>query len=364
MTKINFDVGVISKLNTKGFKNVLVLTGTQFSLEIFEKNIKGLIKSNCHVYASIPVNLNDYDVYAVMNYVADKNIDCIISVGVESVMDCGRLTSMLMTHGGFLHDYLPGGKIGPLGITPDVIHHITVPIMPAAGYEISSYASFRCMGEKKMLISPYLVPKATYIDPMLMRNLPPELWAVLGFDCFATSLMAYTSVLANPTSDAYAWQALESYACCYKKLLQDPGNIEHIKHAASASINAFLAANYSSTGAVHAIADALCARFGFRYGIALALVCSEVCAFNYDANQERFDKVVGLLGSKGGSAKAIKDAIDNLIKEEGIQLPSLKDKLTDSEIEKIARSSMNYAMNGNIKRMTEVDVAEILRRLP
>ena len=363
-TKINFDVGVINKLDVSKFRNVLVLTGTQYSLEIFEKKIRPLIKkTNCHVFTSIPVHLTDTIVYSVMNFAADKKIDCIISVGVESVMDCGRLVSLLLSHGGFLHDYLPDGRYGYYGITPYMIHHITVPIMPAAGYEISSYASFRINGDKQMLISPYLIPKATYIDPCIMTNLPPDLWAVLGFDCFTTALMAYVSAYANPTSDAFAEQALISYAEFHKKLMQEPNNIEYIKHAAIASINSFLAANYSGTGPVHAIADVLSAKFGFRYGTALAMVCPEVCAFLYNANKQRFDKVVHMLGEKGGSSAAIKNAISKLIRDKGIQLPSLTGKLSSGEIEKLARDSINYAMSGSIKKVTEQDVVKILGRL-
>ena len=363
-TKINFDVGVIGKLDVRKFKNVLVLTGMQYSLEIFEKQVRPLIKkANCHVFTSIPVHLTDSVVYSVMNYAVDKKIDCIISVGVESVMDCGRLVSLLLSHGGYLHDYLPGGKVGPYGIMPNVIHHITVPIMPAAGYEISSYASFRIDGDKKMLISPYLVPKATYIDPNIMKNLPPDLWAVLGFDCFATSFMAYVSAYANPTSDAFALQALGSYADYYAKIIREPSNIEHIKHAAIASINAFLAANYSGTGAVHAIADALSAKFGLRYGTALAMVCPEVCAFLYPANKQRFDHVMKMLGGKGGSAVSVKNTISELINKNGIQLPPLIGKLSTEEVDKLARESMNYAMRGSAKKMTEKDVKGILGRL-
>ncbi|MCL2570206.1 MAG: iron-containing alcohol dehydrogenase [Firmicutes bacterium] len=364
-TKINFDVGVIKELDVNSFKNVLVLTGTQYSLEIFEKHIKPLIKTNVHVYANIAAtNLTEHSVYSVLNFASGNNIDCIISVGVESVMDCGRLTSLLLTHGGFLHDYIPGGTMGPIGITPNVIYHITVPIMPAAGYEISSYASFMQSNEKKMLISPYLIPKATYIDPMLMTGLPPDLWAVLGFDCFTTAMMAYVSIYANPTSDAYAEQALKSYIQFSKKIIAKPADIELIKHAAAASINSFLAANYSCTGPVHAIADVLAAKFGMRYGIALAMVCAEVCAFCYDASPERFDSVVKMLGGKGGSGTAVKKTIEKLIKDVGIQLPSLKGKIKDNEYEKFAHEAMNYAMKGCAKQMSVRDIEALLRRLP
>jgi len=361
-TKINFDVGVIQKLDVSMYKNVLVLTGTNFSLDIFEKKIKQNIKTKYHVYPNICSNLTDTLVYQVVNFAMGNEIDCIVSVGVESVMDCGRLVSLLLSHGGFLHSYLQGGKVGPLGITSNMIPHITIPTMPAAGYEISSYASFRMNGIKQLLSSPYLVPKATYIDPLIMTNLPKDLWEIILFDGFATSLMAYVSAYANQTSDAYALQALDSYINHSRKILQEPNNIEYIKHACAESLNAYLAVNYSSTGAVHAMADAIVARFGMRYGTALACVCSEVCAFLYDSNQERFDHISKMLGGEVGSAKAIKASIDKLIKEVGIHLPSFK--LSQSEVEKLAMASMNIAMRGSTKQMTEQDVIAILRRLP
>jgi len=362
-TKINFAPGVISSLDVNAFKNVLVLTGTQYSLEIFEKQIRPLIKANVHVYPNICSNLTDHVIYGALNFASDKNIDCIVSVGPAAVMNCGRFVSLLLTHGGFLHDYLPGGTIGPQGIHPNKIYHITVPTMPSAGYEISNFAHFYHGTDKHMILSPYLIPKATYIDPLIMRKLPAELWSVLGFDCFATALMAYVSMYANPTSDAYATQAMASILTCHKKVMKDPDNIEHIMQMCAASINSFLATNYSSTGAIHAIGSALAARFGFQYGTALALVAAEVCSFCYTSNKRRFDEVAKSLGVQGGSATAIKSAINGLIKKMGVKLPKLKGKISDGEIEKIAYSSLNHSMRGNSKELGWPDIVKILGRL-
>jgi len=362
-TKINFAEGVIHTLDLNAFKNVLVLTGTQYSLEIFEKKIRPLIKTNCHVYPSITTNLTDYVIYGALNFASDKNIDCIISVGPQAVMNCGRFVSLLLTHGGFLHDYLPGGTIGPHGIHPNKIYHITVPTMPSAGYEIANFAHFYYGTDKYMVSSPYLIPKATYIDPLIMRGLPSDLWAVLGFDCFITAMAAYVSMYANPTSDAYAKQAMETFLAIYKKLLQNPQDTELIKQMCAASINSFLATNYSSTGAAHAIAAALAARFGFQFGTALAVVAGEVASTCYASNKERFDYVAKLIGATTTGGPAIKSAINNLIKQLGIKAPKLKDKFNDVEIEKLAYSSMNCSMKGNAKTLNVKDVIKILGRL-
>jgi alcohol dehydrogenase len=363
-TKINFDVGVIKKLDLRPFKNVLVIAGTENSLRIFETKVKPLIKPKFHVFTNIPVKLTDYVVYSVYNYACDKKIDCILSVGADAVMECGRLIGLLLSQGGYLHEYLPGQRIGPHGILPSKVHHITVPTQIAAGYEISNSAGFFINEEKKIIESPNLIPDATYIDPQLMAGMPAELWAVRGFECFTTALMAYVSKLANPTSDAYAKTALDSYINHFNGLLKAPDDVELIKHAAAASINSFLAANFSSRGAAHAIADALMARYGFRYGVALAIVCAEVVAYCYEEASPKLDDVAAMLGMKGGSKAALKNAIKKIVEQSGINVPSLAGKLKDSDIEKLAAASMNYAMRGNAKEMKAADVAKLLRRLP
>ena len=348
-TKINFDVGVIAELDVTQFKNILVIAGTQKALEAFEKKVKPHIKKPFRIFENVPVNLTDYVVYNAYNYANDEKVDCIISVGGEAALDCGKIVAMLLSQGGYLHDYLPGGKIGPHGIMPGRVHHITVPAMPAAGYEISNTACFVINGEKKTISSPHIIPDVTYIDPHVMDEMPLDLWASRGVDCFVTALMAYVSKNANAMSDAYAEKAIESYLKAWQKLSKKPGDHELIKHAAVASMNAFLASNFAGRGAVHAVADVLAGRFGFRYGIALALVAPEVCKFVQDANPKKFKSV-------GDISKIIKNA--------GVGAVSLKGKLNEEEIEKIASMCLANEAIHNPKRMELVDVKEILRRLP
>jgi len=358
-TKINFDIGIVKKINVNSFKNILVLTGTQYSLEIFEKQIASKIKTKYHVFHSIPASLTDNIVYSVLNYCYGKKIDCIITVGPGSVMNCGRLISLLLSHGGFLHDYVPGGTLGPYGVTGNMLYHITVPTMPAAGYEITNNVEVKIGAEKHIISSPNFIPQETYIDPQIMTNLPSDLWAVNGFDCFATALMAYVSRYANPTSDEYAMNALNTYLKYSGKLLKDPNNIEYIKQMCTASMNSFLATNFSSVGAIHAITHAVAAKFGFRFGTALAILAAEVCDYCYDSNKNRFDEITKMLGGKN-----IKQAIKGLIGQMDIKVPSIKKQLDQSILEKLAYASMNPAMQGNAKELAIEDVITILRRLP
>ena len=323
-TKINFDSGVLENIDLSKFKSILVITGTQHSLGVFEEKVRPVLNKKAKkfiVWTNISSNLTDSEVYMVMNFASGNNIDCVISVGADAVMDCGRLVSLLLSHGGFLHDYLPGGSIGPNGVTAQVMHHITIPTMPSAGSEISSRALFRHSGKIEKISSPYLVPDEAFIDPLIMTNLPGDLWAIRGFDAFATAIDAYICKMANDVSDAFAVSTLESYIKHARNLVKRPDNIENIKHACAASMNAFLAGNYSNSAYISIVANALVSKLGVRRGVAQAIVCGEVCAYLYRLNPVRFDKIAEMLGGQGGSGTAVKKEINRLVKDLGIKLP-------------------------------------------
>ena len=318
--KVNFDVNAFkTDLDLSAFNHVLVITGTQNSLRAFETKVRPVLeakKVNFKVFTNISANLTEHEVYSVVNYVKGDEIDCILSVGADAVMDCGRLVSLLLSHGGFLHDYLPGGSVGPAGITEKVIHHKTVPTMPAAGSEISNQSTVRIGGQSVIIASPFLIPDEAFVDPKLMTDMPGDLWAIRGFDGFATALGAYVSEKANEFSDTYALPALQSYIGHARYLVKDPNNLGNIRHACVVSMNAFLAASYSGTGLYCIIANSLVSRLGIRRGVAQALICPQTSAHLYEKNPARFDEVAKMLGGKD-----IKDAITKLVKSLGIQLP-------------------------------------------
>lgn len=358
--KINLDIGVIRSLNVNMFKNVLVLTGTYYSKKVFESVIKPLIKTNFHVYSNISPNPTDGTVYSIAQFARGKEIDCILSIGGGSVMDCGRMVSLLLSHAGMLHEYLIGGTIGPMGITNDVIYHITVPTISGTGAEISDSASFIMNHTKQIVTSPYLTPKSTYLDPDIMKGIPSKLWAGILFECFATALAAYVSTFANPVSDAFAEEALKGYAAYSAKLLKNTDNLEYIKQMEVASINAFLAASYSSKGAVHAIADVLSARYNVQYGVALAMVCAEVNELCYKSNKKKYDKAMEIVGI---SSKDIKTVIKKLIAKSGIEMPSLESKVDKEDLTELASACINYRMGGNPKNLTVLEISKILEGL-
>lgn len=360
-TKINLDNGIIKSLKLDDYKNILVLTGPKNSLEVFNENIKPSITTSFHIYSKITTNPEENDVYNIVNFARDKNIDLILSVGGGAVMDCGRMVSLLLSHGGLLHEYVEGGTIGTMGITPTLIKHITIPTISGSGAEIASKAVFKRADKFFTINSPFLCPDETYVDPTLMVGVPKRLWSNLIFHGFTMALEAYVSTYATYVSDMFAKDALEAYISTIKPLLSDTTNLDNIKKIVVASLNALVAKNMSSGGALSAIANSLGAQLNLHHGTALALLLPQVSQQNYESNTSKYDKVLQMLNAK--KSTTINKALQDFLSDCGVWLPSIKARLNDDMVNLIATNSINSTMFGNPKEYNKQDVIKVLKSL-
>lgn len=359
--KVNLDAGIIKTLDVNQYKNVLVLTGV-LSKNVFMEKIQPSIKTKCHIFSDILQTPTDTLIYNIVHFAKSKKIDCILSVGDEAVMDSGRLVNLLLSNGGFLHEYVADGAVGR-AVTASPIRHITVPVINGNGAEISSIATFIMNKQRKEIGNPFLIPYATFIDPELMTGTAGKIWSIISFECFANALAAYVSAFANPTSDAFSEMALKGYMEYAHKLSQEPDNIEYIKQMAVASMNAFLAMSFSSRGAAHAIASVLSAKFNIQFSLALVMVAGDVHGMSYEFNKEKYDKVAALMGEPTGNMKQL---LKKLIIKQGMVMShiSVQDNMDDSLWEKLAYECFSYIMRGNPKILTMEEVVKILKRLP
>jgi len=319
-TRINLDVGIADRFDIGKHKNILVLAGAFYSPQQFAKYLEPAfreLKVKYHVFTGIPVNLTAEVVHTATNFARTKNIDLIVSCGGASPMDCGKLVSLLLAQGGSLQEYIAGKEM-----KPNVIPHYTFPTICGRGAEISPTAYFIFNREKKFLSSACLVPKVTYIDPMVMTGIPKILWACVAFECFATALSAYVSPGASPRSDAFALVALNHYLKFIPKLLKDPNNVDVIREVIVASINASVAAGLTGPDELHLLAGNLCAAHNLRNGIALAITAGDFYARQYKSNKAKFDKVLSIMKSEDD----IKTTIEKHIKKLGLVLPPIPKK--------------------------------------
>ncbi|MCL2539890.1 MAG: iron-containing alcohol dehydrogenase [Firmicutes bacterium] len=356
-TKISLSVGCVQDLKVNKFKNVLVLTGSKNSPQVFVAYVAPLIKTKYHVYSGIGSNPTASDIYEITNFARSKKIDCILSVGGGSVADTGKLVCLLLGQGGLLHEYVVGGTLGPLAIMPNPMHHITIPTICGTGAEVSATASFVLNNKSVSIISPFLAPKETFIDPNLMRGAPGKIWSAVGFECFASALEAYVSTYATTASDVFCLEAFKGYLSVCFKLLKDPSNVKLIETFAYASLNSLVASNLASRGAVNALGQVISANLGIQNGVALAMVCGAVCKHNYSANKSKYNTVKAMLGAE--KAANIKTVINELLDKLELTRPKLGARLTDKLAYSMAIESINPAMRGNPKGFTVDEAYEI-----
>jgi len=108
-------------------------------------------------------------------------------------------------------------------------------------------------GTKIPLASCYLLPHATVLDPRMMLTLPALVTAATAMDALTHAVEAYTSLAANPMSDAYATVAIQKINRYLLAVMDNPQDSQGRLELAQASTMAGIAFSNSSVGMVHAL---------------------------------------------------------------------------------------------------------------
>lgn len=139
-----------------------------------------------------------------------KNIDCVVSIGGGSVLDCAKAVAAMLPVNGSVKEYLEG--VGSKLPTGETVAHIAVPTTSGTGSEATKNAVISEIGEqgfKRSLRHDNYIPNLVLLDPTLMITCPSSVTAACGLDAFTQLLESYVSTKASPVTDALAWHGLE-----------------------------------------------------------------------------------------------------------------------------------------------------------
>jgi alcohol dehydrogenase class IV len=149
---------------------------------------------------------------------------------------------------------------------------------------------------KKGVISPYLVPDASYIDPLLTVTVPPNVTAFTGMDALIHCIEAYANLFAHPVTDLYALQGIKLIGASLKLAYDNGSDLEARAKMALGSLYGGLCLGPVNTGAVHALSYPLGSEFHVPHGIANSLMLIPVMKFNLPAMPERYAQIALALG--------------------------------------------------------------------
>lgn len=305
------------------------------------------------------------DFLAATGRAKDVGATCVLGLGGGSVLDMAKLVAAFVDGKQDIDETFGIGLLHGRAC-----HLVCMPTTSGTGSEVSPNAILldESAKLKKAVISPYLVPDATFVDPELTITMPKAVTASTGLDALAHCIEAYTNKFAHPLVDLYA---LEGIALCGRFLLRavrSPKDIEAREGMSLASLYGGLCLGPVNTAAGHALAYPLGSEYHIAHGVSVALVQPHVFRFNAEANPERHAAVARALGAVEGSdsletARAGASAIARLTRDCGLDPHLSSYGVEASRISALAASAMTMTrlLRNNPRPVTEADCIQIYR---
>lgn len=361
--KLNLLVDEVTRLNAK---KVLIIT-----IEPLLEQIKGInekFKNNSvevEIDTSILQEPYFSDFKKLMQKISSFNPDAVIGIGGGSVLDIAKLVTVQLDNEQSLEEYV---GIGLLKGRKKKL--ICLPATSGTGSEVSPNAILvdNSDGQKKGIISPYLVPDVVIVDPLLTISVPPSITAATGIDALTHCLEAYTNKFAHPMIDLYAYEGMKLIASNIVQAVQNGKDEEARTAVALGSMYGGICLGPVNTAAVHALSYPLGSMFHLPHGLSNALLLPYVMEFNLVASADRYADVAIALGcarEKDDLATAKKgvEKIKEIIEQCGLPLRLRDAGVNEDAIPTMAKDAMKVQrlLKNNPREVTLEDAINIYK---
>ncbi|MBC7234579.1 MAG: iron-containing alcohol dehydrogenase [Chloroflexi bacterium] len=224
--------------------------------------------------------------------------DAVVGLGGGSALDVAKVVAAL--HDG---SQTPGEILG-IGLLSGRRTYLTcLPTTAGTGSEVSPNAILldEAASLKKGAVSPFLVPDAAYVDPLLTVSMPPPLTAATGMDAMCHCVESYLNLNPHPIVDLYVLEGIRLIGANLRRAVADGKDIEAREKMALGSLYGGLALGPVNTNGVHALSYPLGSAFHVAHGISNAVLLPYVLEFNLPAMPQRYAEVARALGAPEGA---------------------------------------------------------------
>lgn len=219
--------------------------------------------------------------------------DSVVGIGGGSILDVAKLVAAQL-----LNTQSTTAVIGKGNLAERATYLACIPTTAGTGSEVSPNAIFvDADGNKIGVISPYLVPDAAYIDPVLTVSVPKAITASTGIDALTHCLEAYANKFSHPVTDLIALEGISLVAKYLKRACDDGADLEARSQVALGSMYGGMCLGPVNTAAVHALAYPLGVKFHINHGLSIALLLPAVMEFTLPAAPERYAAIAVALGA-------------------------------------------------------------------
>lgn len=350
-----------------GAKKVLIITDKGINKAGLTDIVKGVLnksKIEVEIYTDVEPEPSIESLQPCLDIVKENGFDVLIGLGGGSSIDTTKAISILATNGGRINDYFGIDKIPKPGLPT-----IMIPTTSGTGAEVTPNAIFTDKENqvKKGVVSPFLLPDVSIVDPQLTIGLPPSITAATGMDALTHAIESYTSLKATYHTDMYALEAIKLISSNLRKAVWCGSDITAREKMALGSCFAGISLANAGVGAVHALAYPVGGQFHVPHGVANALLLPYVLEYNVTADVYKFAKVCEAMGEniKGLSireaAEKAVDAVKQLSKDVAIPQKMKEVGVVKEAIDGMAKiaASNERLMGNNIRKLSEAEVKEI-----
>lgn len=278
------------------------------------------INDNYFIFLDIPTDSSTSVVNEATEKFYENQCDCVIAVGGGSVIDTAKGVVLSLVSGEKDIYKLEGADSI---IKKNEAFFVAVPTTAGTGSEMTSVAVIRNAQTDVKLeyISTFILPDVSVIDPEMTKTLPPKTTASTAIDALTHSIEAYSCLMKNPISDAYAISSIKLIIQNLLKAIDDGKDLNARLALGNGANLAGAAFSNSMVGGVHSIGHALGAVCHVAHGDAMGILLPHVLKLNIEKCRDYYSELLFFINeeryiseSKELRAEALIDEIKKLLK--------------------------------------------------
>jgi alcohol dehydrogenase class IV len=354
----------IEHFSTLGLHRVFIVTASPI-LPVIQPLVDGLKRRQLSVtvYDKVSIEPTVEIFNDALRLATKAKADAVIGIGGGSALDVAKLVAGLKSGEQKIQQVFGIGRL-----SERKTYLACFPTTSGTGSEVSPNAILLDENDqlKKAAVSPYLVPDAAYIDPLLTITVPASVTAATGIDALTHCIEVYANRNAHPTTDLYALQGIKLIGANLKLAFENGDNVEARANLALGSLYGGLGLGSVNTAAVHALAYPLGGKFHVAHGVANALLLPHVMDFNIPEAPSRFACIALALGvERGGSdietSQRGLEKIKKLLRECGLPTKLSEIRVPKEAIDSLAESTMTVTrlLKNNLREVTLQDAKKI-----
>lgn len=229
-----------------------------------------------------------HSVQAALDLAKAGRCDLVVGLGGGSAIDAAKAVAALLTNGGEPLDYMEIVGQGRQ-ITRPAAPWIAVPTTAGTGAEATRNAVVAAPEKryKASIRSEYMLARIALVDAQLAATLPPPMTAAAGADALCQLIESYTSLRANPLSDALALQGVSLAAKSLQKVYDHGDDLDAREQMAIASLLSGITLANAGLGVVHGLAAPMGGAHPIPHGVICAALLPHAIRVNVAALRQR-----------------------------------------------------------------------------